>query len=76
VLNADTSSDGYRMSHQAADVAVPYRLPPADRRLGQRIDVLHAETGPVDTELFQAARWRHVSGIKLDGVFGIGLKDD
>ena len=29
---------------------VAYRLQPADRCLHKRIDVLHAETGPVDAE--------------------------
>lgn len=55
-----------------------HRLPSADRRLDKRVDVLHAKTGAVDTELLQAGhqRFRHVSRIKLDGVFKIGFEKE
>ena len=57
---------------------IPHRLPPPDRRLNQRIDVLHAEAGAVDTKLLQARRQqrRHVPGIELDGVFEAGLENE
>ena len=48
----------------------------ADRRLNQRIDVLHAETRSGNAQLLQAhrQRWRHVSRIEFDRVLVVSSK--
>ena len=67
---------GAEPHHRRLDV--PHRLQAADRRLNQRIDVLHAETRSGNAQLLQAhrQRWRHVSRIEFDRVLVVLLKDE
>ena len=72
ILNAGATQP----RHGRLDVL--HRLPPADRSLHQRIDVLHAKAGAVDAERLQAFRQTlcHISRVELDGMFVTGFEDE
>ena len=69
IQTANTGSPQPR--HSRFDI--PHRLPPPDRRLNQRIDVLHAKARAVDRFLHSASN-DVTSRSRLDRVFETGIE--